>query len=276
MRRSIAVLAGVLGAALLLSACDISIGPGGPPTPRQPDITTDATQDPEAVAANLTVPPNSELLIGVSVPPTLSGAALYIELGANLELGVYDANRSLLASSRSGAFFARGNGGLSPAADLQPQSVDTNIQCRGSCVILPAASHSTVYAIVRNRSGSQVTTPLFAYTDVFQDLNEPSNDRIDTAPFIAINVGLGESGAIETIGDRDYWRISTGGTLLFSAANDAVELRAAVFDAAGQQVGQVFFPGSPITMNAGEVLGVWALDDRAAASANSRYDLSLY
>ena len=29
MRRSIAVLAGVLGAALLLSACDISIGPGG-------------------------------------------------------------------------------------------------------------------------------------------------------------------------------------------------------------------------------------------------------
>lgn len=272
MKRLTTLVTLLLGAVLLLSACDISVTPT--PPPRTPEVTVNANTNPASSVATLNLQPNRDMLVQIDVSQAVrdAGPLIYVELNEDLNLQLQSAGRSPIAYSNSSAFFSRDPLGAS-SVGLSSQAVSIQTACRGSCVILQPGADSRYYALVRNNTGSAVSADLFAFADIYTDVYETVNNRPVSAPSITLGSSLSESGALETIGDEDYWQAGNSGSLLFTAPNDALEFRAMVTDFNGVARSQAYTSGSTIFLNAGEYLKVWSANNRAAASGSSVYYL---
>lgn len=267
MKRPTLLYSLALAAVVLLSACTITVEPG-PPPPRQPDATVTAGNNFEVPVGTYAIPAGGDFLVRVNV--TSTQPVLYLELDDNLDIEVFDASRSRLASASSSAFFGRGTTGLTPVSLLDPQAITTAITCRGSCVILDQGTSSHYYVLITNTAGSSTSVGLFAYGDIMQDDNEPENDLDSSAP--VLNVVSGERGAIEVLGDVDFWRVNQNATLEFTSTSPelGITVRVYAFDGAledGPLNGGVF----PVF--AGDTLEVRSDSGRAGASAVSSYSL---
>ncbi len=105
--------------------------------------------------------------------------------------------------------------------------------CRGSCLVFEA-QNDVLYFQVR---GADVPTDysLYAYFASYSDGTEPSNDYTDTAARYVLRSSDG--GAIETLGDVDWWQVAAdgpdgplSGTITFHAPNASLDLRLHVYD----------------------------------------------
>ena len=181
MKRFNFVLAAALTATLVLTACDITITPAGPPPP---DVTRSAGTDPAAAVWSGTVPAGGAVIFELDVPSTVSDNfdVIYLELNSNLQLELRNPNNyNIVATSSGPSFFASGIGGLATAGvDLDTQAIGTATACRGSCIIIPGPSARSFYARVVNNSGTGAATSLYFYGDAEQDTNE-LNDTIANA-----------------------------------------------------------------------------------------------
>ncbi len=199
---------------------------------------------------------------------------VYLELNQNLNIRVRDAGRKLLYSSSSAEFFGRGGAGIASAnTDLDAQAINATTACRGSCVIFEPGSQGTYFLEVTNNTSSSVTYDLFAFGDDFADEFEPENNVRATAPTLAVGPSLDESGALETVGDVDYWFVNGNAAVAFDAAANQLGIRADVVDNGGNRLSS-HAPGSTINVRTGQYLRVFSNSDRAAASAASVYYLS--
>lgn len=273
MKRFNFVLAAAVAATLLLSACNITITPSGPPTP---DVTRSAGTDPGAVTWSGTVPAGGAVIFKLDVPSGVSDNfdVIYLELNSNLQLELRDPNTySIVATSVGPSYFARGTGGLTAnAVDLDTQAIGVATTCRGSCIILPGPSARSFYARVVNNSGSPVSTSLYFYGDVEQDTNEP-NDATTTATSFDVFSGSGDKGAIELLGDVDYYRMSGQRTVQFSPApGNPVALRIDLLNPTGVVIGGLNGPGT-LNVYTGDYLRVSSAAGRAGAPATSQYTL---
>src|SRR5690606_21218549 len=101
------------------------------------------------------------------------------------------------------------------------------------------------------------------------DDTEPANNARATAPVL---VGT-DSGAIETIGDVDMWRVSTTGRVAFDTVSGGPNLHAAILDIGGTPIpGLVYTSGANFCAYPGETIRVTASNpSQAAVSARSTY-----
>lgn len=275
MKRVITLLA-LTAAAVVLSSCNITITPPGPPA-NTIDVTASVSPN---TSTSVVLNPGQSQVFRVSVPAGPAGSDLiYVELDRNIELEVRGSSyTSVIFSSNSAAWFSSGRLGIqSLAADaVVGQSVSTLTACRGSCVLAtPASLGSTFYAAVRNDTNVTTTAKLYVYGDSYRDLTEPQNNATATAPSLAAF----DSGAIETVGDIDLWWASTTGIVRFDTAVGGPALEATLLDASGVPIssqlgGGPFLNGQTFSVFAGEFIRVRASSaTRAAAAARSVYYL---
>jgi len=270
MRRYVLTAASAL-ALLALAACTT----GGPTAPQPPANTIDVTANLNPDSALDTVPlgDGESQVYRVSVPQSVvDEGLLYVELDREVDLEVMTGGYGTVTfSSSSRDYFGSGSQGLASA--LAPQSVDIPVTCRGSCVLIEPANAGVLYARVTNE-GPSTNVSLFVYGEPHADAYEPDND----APAGAPTFDLLDSGAIETVGDVDYWRFDADTSVVFQVVADGIPLEAEIVDATGAPVfdsGGPYFDGETVQLFAGEYLRVWAQEPwQAASSARSTYYLS--
>lgn len=271
-----------LTALLVLSAVIASCTPRPEPIPPPEDsIPVQATADPQQPAHSVTIPANDEVVFDLLAIGDPGLDVFYVELSADLPLELRRSSNygTLVASSSSPAFFASGASGLGAAAaeeadlrtggDVEPQAIGVRRVCAGSCAIREIGEK--LHARVRNTTQSPQTVTLFYFGDVFQDDGEPDNDDRATATALASD----DEGAIELIGDRDFWRAPTRRNVTLTQAAGALPVRGVVVNADGVAVSEPFAAGTTVEVCEGFYVRVTAATaNRAAAPGRSAYVLS--
>ena len=274
------VIALVIG--LLAAGCTVSVGDGNGGGNGGPDYDFDASDGFPTSARSIQIPANDSVLIRIDNVSTAQDA-VYFELDevANLEMGLLTSSTGdFIASSTSDLYFRDDELALSSAATATaaPQVAPVDV-CEGVCII-SRANRSVFYLEVFNRSGFSQTVGLYAYTGAFADEFEFGNN---TAP----GAGLGgsepgnNSGAIEYIGDEDFWEILETGDLFFNAlaAKPAeIQLRLDLcFEDAGGVTCETYSPDDgPISAFEGDIAIVYELgNDAAGPSGSSQYFLEI-
>ncbi len=219
--------------------------------------------------AAITLAGNTSRVFQIDIP-NATKAALVVELDQPLNLSLYsnDGFKTLFASSSSANFFAPGEAGL--ASKLASQGIGISVACRGSCVYQSATGVTRVFAKVSNQNASQVTFNLFAYVDDFGDTAEPANDAAATAS----DLGAGNAGALETLNDVDFYKVTQAGTLRFIATTTVVSPRAQILDASNNLLATLE-TGQIADVTVGTIVKVFSSNARAAASSVSRYSLTI-
>lgn len=266
-------LAGVLVALVALVA---SCRPAEVILPPEDSIPVQATADPSEVVRTVTIPANDEVVFDLIVPSGLVAGndVFYVELSADLALELRRTSNYgvLVASSTSGAFFASGAGALSEAAlegQVEPAGIGVSRVCGGSCVIRPLGDK--LHARVRNTTGSSQVVDLYFFVDVLQDDTEPANDSRAGAPALATD----DQGAIELIGDTDFWLAPSRRNIQLTQGASALAVRAVVVNANGVAVSDIYRNGDTFEVCEGQFVRVSAdISNRAAAPGRSAYTLS--
>jgi hypothetical protein len=227
--------------------------------------------DAETVVLSGTLAPGELKLavIEVSGAQAGRGQALFTELNEDLQLTMFNSDRSVYASSSNRNRFAAGTAGLSSQL-LEAQSISVAQVCRGSCIIRDAAAGN--YAIrIRNQGSSSVNYSLFVYIEDYKDENEPANNSISGATAFSDNA----SGAIESLGDIDHFRATARGTLRFNSASN-LPLRAEVLSGAGAVQAELRPGDSFDRLISGDVIRVFVQgNNQAAVAARSSYTLEI-
>ena len=262
--------------ALVLAACQVTIQPPVFDPPIEATVSAQDTTSPQPRLSNVTVQSGQTLYFRVNVPTARD--LLYGEaVGSGLRVRWLTSTGSTLAVSESPTFFAGSmsdlaTGSAVPEAEavVEP-SVIVNYSCVGPCVAI-APSASTYYLSVYNRTDSSRTFNLFAYTFEANDLNDRGSDSNQTDG-AAVPFAIGtEYGAIELVGDRDWYAYTgpTGRELVFNANNAALGLRL------GFEDGATITPGSPaINLFAGDRFYVFSAEGRAGPSSPAGYTIQI-
>lgn len=265
MKRHTLTLILLVALAALISACSISFEP---PLPRQPDHVVDVgTAD---VSETITVPAGGTKLI--LIERGTAGPLLYIELDQEMDLELANPSRVRLASSNSPAFFGQGSTGLS-SSGLTSQAIVPGPPCRGSCIIRGPESMDHYYALVRNNSSVTQSVELFVYAGNYIDEYEDSNNRRETTSAL-LDVFGAESGAIETLGDVDYWRVVNSGYVIFDAPSPDIRIFVRILNSSGIPFEGTYFDGSRIFLEHGEFVVVESENPRAGIASVSQYYFS--
>lgn len=223
-----------------------------------------AGTSPGAVAARPTIGAGRSAQYEVVVPAAAGKGLLYLETTSGLVLQAAQGDDVYYSATPDR--FTRGSPGADAA--LRPQAIVSNVLCQGPCILLPATGGSVMVSIA-NPTSATVRANLVAYVDRFSDANEPNDGAGTATPLLAH-----DSGAIELIGDRDYYRVSRAGRLLFENPPTTIALRATVYDAAGSQVATLR-DGGTVQVSDGFHVVVEAEGENAAPSGRSFYFLTL-
>ena len=279
-RIQLLVLALVIG--LLAAGCTVSVGDGNGGGNEGPDYDFDAVVGFPASARTIQIPANDSVLIRIDNVSTTQDA-VYFELDEvqNLEMGLLTSTSGgYIASSTSDLYFRDDDLALSAAstAGVTPQVATVDV-CQGVCIISRPV-RSVFYLEVFNRSSFSQTVGLYVYTDDFADEYEPGNN---TPPGSALGGSElnANSGAIEYIGDVDYWEVLEGGDLFFDALQDRpseIQLRLDLcFDSGSGVTCETYSPGGgAISAFEGDIAIVYELDgDAAGPSGSSQYFLEI-
>lgn len=273
MKRFKLILAATVAATLLLSACNIVVVPGPPPA----DYSREANSTPGTPVWNGSLAAGQSLAFKLTVPSDVRNGndLVYIELDKNLDLELRNpSNYNVVASSGGPRYYAPGTGGLIfSSEELGSQAITAAPACRGSCVLIPTSGSSTYYARVVNKGGSAVSFNLYFFGDAEMDEGE-NNDSIATATFFDIASASGDTGAIELMYDKDYWRVSASGSVEFiTAVDNPVDLRLEVLNGNGTRVLGPVGNGDTVSVITGDYLYVYSASNRGGAAATSQYTL---
>ncbi len=277
MRRRTTLPFLVLATALVLSACNIVIGP--PVKPPTEDATITATSSKGGARDSEVLGPGDTFVYRIDVG-SLSKPLLYVELSKNVDLTLINDSGYAISSSSSNDYFAGGVSALSvagatPSGRVAPQDIGVQYLCDGSCVIQPLNADS-YYARVTNSGNTSTSVSIWAYGSNYNDTEETANDAPGSAPTIPTDT-TGAQGAIETIGDVDYWIAPQDGQIYFDASQDnPVQLRLLLHSPGGSVTGP-FDPndGQPHTVYKDWIAEVYSVNDnRGGTTARSSYFLS--
>ena len=275
LRRSLR-LAVVALAIFALAACEISIGPA----PFAPDVegtyTARIQTTPTALRSNVTIAQGQTLFFRIDMPDGVRDL-LYAEVvGSDLRVGWLSTTGATLAVSESQAYFAGSVDALATGAAVDapdaiaPRSIDVPFVCLGPCAAIAPKTSGYYYLAVRNLSGGSRSFDLFAYTMWANDLEDrgsASNDTLETAtPF-----GVGDDliGAIELVGDRDWYRYTGSSdrllTFTVTEGSESVGLRLRILN------GPVLTSGQTETIYPGDRIEVYSALNRAGPAGTARY-----
>lgn len=267
MKRTVVTTMLVSLGLLVLAAC--STGGGGPQLPERTDLEP---------AGETTAAHTDELIVGQTDYFVVDGASvaddlLVVELDQDLRLErTTVTGATVMAVSNSADFFGaqevttEGNNALDPSAiGVDPAP------CRGSCIVLPATDDPYYFQV----SGALLPTTysVYVYGADFVDINEPGNDaQLTAAPYY---LGEEDVGAIETLGDVDWWTVTgldpAGEPMEFLATGE-LDLELYVVDVAGEH--GPFASGTVVDLLPSDFLRVESASERAARGAAGYYYFS--
>ncbi len=217
----------------------------------------------------------------VTVPTGLTQPLIYFELQTSdtIELALYDSSRNLIAKSNSATGFSDGSFaslGLSKQA-LDTQAIDTNVICRGPCVII-RNEPGTYYLSVDSDFIS--TYNLFIFGDKYQDNAEPDDATCSSLALKTAAIAINIAGAIETLDDLDCIPLNDATkAVVRSVSSTTVKLKAQIFLNDTLLDTQTFGPGvDTYTFNfTSPATGMLIIsgDDEAAPAGNSKYEVSV-
>jgi len=272
MKRFNFVLAAALTATLVLTACDITIVPPGPPTP---DVEISSLGTPDTPRWDGTIANGDDVVFKLSFPAVGASNVVYVELESNLSLELKNPkNFTTVASSHGPSYFARDLGGLSSTSldGLDSQAIGPSASCGGSCIIISGVTAKTYFARVTNDSGASVATSLYFFSRPQADLEEPNDSPSDGNPtsFDMLAAG-GDTATIELLDDVDFWTVNRAGSINFiTKPGNPVNLAIEVVNSTGVRIAGPFAP-SIIQVFAGDILKVYSASRRAGPQATSQY-----
>lgn len=252
---------------LVLAAC--SGGGGGPVLPERTEL--DAEGDGTAAFTGT-------LAIGEThyfeiAPGSVTGDLVVVELNEDLRLEQTTVTGATVAAASTGPeHFQRGTiSATSGAAELEPNAIGvTPDACEGSCIVLRNSNEEWYFQV----SGAVIPTTysVFVYGDDYADTEEPTNN---TPAGAAAYVGSVIGGAIETVGDIDWWAVAVldleGEEVEFLANGD---LGLALYRVRGDATTGPYVSGETLNVQTGDMLRVESASGRAARGTNSLYYLS--
>ncbi len=273
MRRLVTLLALLAATTLVISACSKPSEVPQPPATTALDMT-------DGVATVY----SGSLAAGRSAQFSLDGAdasdpLIVIELDANLDLRLLDRKDGLtVATSSSPGFFAAGSAGLGVAlaggsGSLDGSAIVTTAPCRGSCIVI-TASTDTRYFTVTNSGAGAASYGIYLYDSIFRDTNEDGNNTIGGAVSYEPSATTNE-GAIEVIGDADWWFVENTAEIDFDTGGD-VGIVAYRHTADGTQVAGPYLNGQMLLVPAGQYLRVVSSSSRAGRGATANYFLTAH
>ncbi len=209
------------------------------------------------------VPANFDVIIAELV----TGQSAAIELRTSGYWGI-------ISSSDSLDRFVRGRITSVPPAtasgqDAWSEAISQNLVCQGPCIVFDPGSGS-FYLRVVNTGNSQLTAQVYLYGFDLADEHEPGNDSRNGAAPLAD----GESGAIELLGDVDYWTAGFDTNVTISQPT-GISVEASVYDTCGLAVAGPYDGGETFSVFQGESVRVRAVADYAATSGRSAYFITL-
>ncbi len=242
--------------------------------------TVTASSSPTELLTNVTVPGLSSRWFRVRVP----GASdlLYAEVdgpAGDLRVHLTGRDGATLAVSDSPAFFASAVAGLgvsagTPSAAVGPAAVSPQFVCLGPCAAI-APSRDTYYVRVDNRSGIPRSFDLYAYAVEAADPSDRGARQNDSQAFaVALDVGDTRFGAIELVGDVDWFRYrgSADAILTFDAVAGAGALDLRLRFASD---GSVMRSGDAAVVRPNERFVVTSEAGRAGPAGSSGYFLEV-
>jgi hypothetical protein len=283
---SFVVPASLIASLILLTGCTIVV------TPFQPDADIVSAQAPSGnptPVASGSLAPGAAIFYQVNVSSSVAGASdvIYYEvdvgdnetqdLANTVALRLYSSGGSVLASSVSHEGFTSGSAaeanltGLSTEEGVifDRQAIGFNWQCFGPCII-GSSTTSTRYVRLENVSSTSRAYALYAYGQEFSDTGEPANNSTGSAPTLD---PAGDGGAIEILGDVDYFYVEQPGFLNFaSGAAPELDLVAEVLSSGGALQSRMT-PGGGDNVFVGELVRVYSRGGWAGSPEAAGYDL---
>jgi hypothetical protein len=282
-----------------VAAVIVAVGTGcrvavdGPPLPPAPgDVVASFT------AQGLTADPSPRARIPLPAGATRwvelrtgSGAAaqdlMYLEAVGSTATSVgvslfrtTDLSTPMLVS-RSPNVFARSVAALPFAAhgfgEEVTRSVVVEWRCLGACMAWRPVSASTrYYARITNPTSSSQSVDLFAYGRPYGDENEPNDTAATATPLVVRSVGDFAAGALESVGDRDFFRVSAGSGWSFvdiqlSLASEFAGDIVLLVGSACEPAGPITEPGQTVTVPSGTIVCVRTLDGTAGSAFSGYY-----
>jgi len=282
LRRSLR-LAVVALAIFALAACEISIGP----VPYDPVLSgtypAQVTTSPTPLRNNVPIAPGDTLVFRIDMPDGVRDLLYGEVVGSGLRVGWLSTSGATLAVSESRAYFAGSVGALATGAAVDPldavapRSVGVRYVCLGPCAAIRPTASGHRYLAVRNISSVPRSFDLYAYSmfaNDSEDRGANSNDTAATAtPFGA---GVDLEGAIELLGDRDWFRYtgSTDRILTFTVAegSEGVGLQLRFEDGAVLSG----LPGGPTAvLRPGDRFEVYSALGRAGPAGSALYFIQI-
>ncbi|HEX7001392.1 MAG TPA: hypothetical protein VF164_06820 [Trueperaceae bacterium] len=259
--------------AILLAACT---NPPPPPPPSDPMAATDDGGVTPAGSVDLAPgeDANFKLTLG-TVPQSFDViiAELVTDQNAAIELrnGGY---WGIISSSQSRERFVQGRLGTVPPAvpasqGATPAAIGPSLSCQGPCIMFDPAGGS-FYLRVVNTGGSPLSADVYLYGWNLDDPFEPDNDvRSGAAQLVD-----GESGALELLGDFDYWSVPANTDVTISKPL-GIDVAVSVYDSCGLAVAGPYAGGERFSVFAGESVRVRASGEVAATAGYSKYFVTL-
>ncbi len=260
--------------AFLLAAC---LQPPPPPPPADPLVArTDEGATPSAV---VDLAPGEWADFELVLDAVRSFDVAYAELDTTQPAVVELRNSAywgVLASSATPDYFVRGTIAGVPqplptasAAGVRPSAITPDRVCLGPCVIFDPGG-GRFYLRVVNTGSTGLVADLYLYGATFAHADEPANDsRSGAAPLVN-----GAGGALELLGDVDYWLASAEANVTVEEIG-GLALQATVYDTCGLAVAGPYDGGETFRVFAGEAVRVRAAQDRAGAPGASAYQLTV-
>lgn len=254
---------------LVLAAC--SPGGGEPQLPERTELAP-TEDDSASYSGNVNLGGTDYFYVDGS---GIEGELIVVELDAELRLELTSITGETVSAVSTGPdYFARQEVPVSNAEeeDVGPTAIGVDpAPCRGSCIVLPAGNDTYYFQV----SGALLPTPysVFVYGAPHVDTNEGNNeDAIMAPPYF---LGEEDGGALETIGDVDWWIVGSSGSAsepveFFAPGNVGAEVTIVNIDAESGP----FPSGTVLDLAPGDVLRVESALERAARGAGGYYYFS--
>lgn len=277
---------------VLISACDVTVTvtPSEPfPNEEKEAISANSSFDDDPVVEGLRLTSGETIVYKVSVSSSVASNSdvIYFDAGTPSGDGVEVTAYSVSSSNKTTALYGSTDQdwfGLADDPDLNlssvsAQAVEAQKACSGPCLVVPAPSgKGDAYFRVTAKRNTELT--LYVFGTTYSDENEPQNDGRANATIVTRDVDnvLSDQGAIETIDDVDWFESGENvATVKFSASNDALGLRADVYNTAGTKL-TTLSDGARYDLPLSEPLQVlqvrvYSQESRAAASADAIYSV---
>lgn len=279
-RRSVILALALPLGALLVAACSQGDGGGQQPPPSRPPTELEVGSDTDATHDfTLRADETQVFTFSTAQPVGEFEDLVVIEVewpgpDTDIRLDLTDgAGGETIATSIGPEYFWSPTGAepAQAAQRLDTEAIRPGVPaCRGPCVVIRPTG-SPVHFEVTNIGEVAEPLSIYLYTDRFVDTNEPGNDNRAT-PFF-YNFEEGGEGAIETLGDVDWWQVASleaeVGTVELVHTGD---LELTLFVDTGTDT-LPHAPGQPALIEVGDLLRVESTGGLAARGPNSLYSL---